>query len=664
MPIASPLFDLMPFPCLVTRDGRIETVNAAGRKLGFSDEPLDAQLGGEILALARRASRLGLAARVTDHECTIAGRPFHLSVTIQPYAMESGGGAVLFLDDITQLMETTDELARTVIDTEIVNRRLDRTVAVLSTLAHFGADLLQVFVAEQALVLLETTLIETRLFEDVRVTARGAEPAETDADAARAILAEGGPDAEWRSGRRLALPIAGRDTVHGFVSVRYAEGDDEAPLIDIKPFVAITAFTLDNIALYRDLLDSLGDLTLRNRVARALQESHSRGEIEGRLSALAHEHLSATWFRLVARGARLDESPEGMEELARLAFEGHAVKRALPGGAGLCVPVRLSSPGHADHPVHAALAVHAAGRAAFEDRVLELFLALADLVAIALRNLRMYDDLRAHNVAVQYLNEELAKTVVDLKAASEMKTRFVSTVSHEFRTPLTAITSYVETLIEAGETLEAETRRSFLEVVRDEAERLTRLINQLLELSRLQARDRPLAREPVSMRAIANRVAGMLKPVAERKRIRLEVTEGPHEGALLGDPDALLQVCLNLVGNGIRYTLPGGSVEIAVEEDERLIYTRVRDTGIGIPEDSLDAIFSEFYTVSQTRAKLAREADERKGGEETSAGTGTGLGLSIAKAIIERHGGRIGVSSNVGVGSEFIVTFDRRGGAA
>jgi len=121
-------------------------------------------------------------------------------------------------------------------------------------------------------------------------------------------------------------------------------------------------------------------------------------------------------------------------------------------------------------------------------------------------------------------------------------------------------------------------------------------------------------------------------------------------------------VLLNLTGNSIRYTMPGGIVEIRVEEDDKMVYTHVKDTGIGIPQDSLDAIFSEFYTVTQTRASLARESGNSEVEKEILGAEGTGLGLSIAKAIVERHGGVIRVKSKVGIGSEFIVALQRRGG--
>jgi len=108
--------------------------------------------------------------------------------------------------------------------------------------------------------------------------------------------------------------------------------------------------------------------------------------------------------------------------------------------------------------------------------------------------------------------------------------------------------------------------------------------------------------------------------------------------------------------------MPGGIVEIRVEEDDKMVYTHVKDTGIGIPQDSLDAIFSEFYTVTQTRASLARESGNSEVEKEILGAEGTGLGLSIAKAIVERHGGVIRVKSKVGIGSEFIVALQRRGG--
>jgi signal transduction histidine kinase len=125
---------------------------------------------------------------------------------------------------------------------------------------------------------------------------------------------------------------------------------------------------------------------------------------------------------------------------------------------------------------------------------------------------------------------------------------------------------------------------------------------------------------------------------------------------VIGDPDALLQVLVNLLGNAARYTPAGGRIELQVTGDVDFAYIRVKDTGIGIPSDSLDAIFSEFYTVPQARIETAGESSRV---ETVTGGTGTGLGLSIACAIVERHGGSIAVTSEIGAGSTFTVTLPR-----
>jgi two-component system phosphate regulon sensor histidine kinase PhoR len=268
----------------------------------------------------------------------------------------------------------------------------------------------------------------------------------------------------------------------------------------------------------------------------------------------------------------------------------------------------------------------------------------------------MYNDLKAHNVAVQYLNEELSSAVDDLKAANEMKSRFVSIVSHEFRTPLTSILSYADTLHDGFESIDASTTRSFLSVIKEETARLTRLINQLLDLSRIQARDRPLARESVRLADLVARLDRAIRPVVTAKALVFEQEITLDAGAVIGDPDALLQVLVNLLGNAARYTPAGGRIELQVTGDTDFAYIRVKDTGIGIPPDSLDAIFSEFYTVPQARIETAGESAHV---EIVTGGTGTGLGLSIACAIVERHGGSITVASEIGAGSIFTVTLPR-----
>lgn len=408
---------------------------------------------------------------------------------------------------------------------------------------------------------------------------------------------------------------------------------------------------VESEAISHELRETLRELSFRNRVGRALQETRSVEDTEEVLRRLLGEYLPLSWFGLIT-DATARRHPPALANAVANAFRGHLTAQATEGGAALAVPVRLSGVGsEAATAVYCVVAALSPVPTAFTGRQRDLLLATIDLAAIALRNTRLYQDVRAHSVAVEFLNEELARTISDLKAANAMKSRFVSIVSHEFRTPLTSIASYVDTLLAEDETLDAATRRSFLGVIRQETSLLTKLINQLLGLSRIQAHDTPLERVKVDARTLVDRAIDMLRPLAVRKSIALGWERGDEEAELTGDPDALTQVFINIIANAIRYTPAGGRVDLSVASNRDFVYILVRDTGIGIPADCLDHIFDEFFTVERTD----RVAEEEEGDRHT------GLGLAIAKAFVERHGGRIEVKSTLGVGSEFGIRLPRKG---
>lgn len=663
MPTSAPLrVDSLPVPFLRVCDGRVGYANPAAAALGFRESLSLNEAAPELAEAARIAAEERRAMRLPEVVCRLDGRARTLSCALEPL---DENACAIFLTDMTAASELTDDLAQSVIEAEVANRRLNRNVSVLSTLASLGSDLARATTAAETLSRLERSLRSTDAFAyvDLAIDEASLERSHVAAAAretALRILA--GEVVEDQPEFPVLVPVRGRDRVHAVIIAVPQPALEDEPLPDLQPFASLTAFTLDNILLYRDLIESLQDLAFRNRVARELQQALSPQEIEQRLAELLPAYLPIAWFGLITAHEERDY-PAHIAEPIRAALRGHlGVHDGIDGG-WICVPVRLSGPlTRADRDVYGVFAATSGRRGTFTGRGKELFLALADLAAVPLRNVRMFNDLRAHNVAVQYLNEELARTIRELKAANEMKSRFVSIVSHEFRTPLTSIACYVDTLAQEYADLDPATATKFLGVVREETERLTRLINQLLDLSRIQARDRPLAQEPVDVGEVARSAAAALTPVADRKGLGLTV-EAPEEPAMVnGDADGIYQVILNIASNAIRYT-QDGDVRVAVAEEPDFVYIRITDSGIGIPADSLDAIFSEFYTVQQTRAQMAAEESDRVAGAG-AGGSGTGLGLSIARAIVEQHGGVIQVRSRVGTGSTFTVMLPKRAAGA
>jgi len=242
----------------------------------------------------------------------------------------------------------------------------------------------------------------------------------------------------------------------------------------------------------------------------------------------------------------------------------------------------------------------------------------------------------------------IAITVQDITrevALNEAKSQFISNVSHELRTPLFNIKSFIETLHEYGDELSQEERREFLETTNHETDRLTRLVNDVLDLSRLESN----RRYQFSDVEIAQPIEQILRTYqlnARDKKIKLEHDIEADLPPVQGNYDLLLQVFGNLVGNALKFTEAGGCVAIRAyrlppqshtEQLDEFVRVEIADTGIGIAQEDQDAIFDRFFRVENRVHTLE----------------GTGLGLSIVKNIVEKHSSRVHIISEVGVGTTF-----------
>jgi two-component system phosphate regulon sensor histidine kinase PhoR len=233
----------------------------------------------------------------------------------------------------------------------------------------------------------------------------------------------------------------------------------------------------------------------------------------------------------------------------------------------------------------------------------------------------------------------LMHDVSDWRRLERMRSEFVANVSHELRTPITAVKGFSETLLD-GAMHDPDITKQFLQIIHDEADRLTRLVTDLLELSKIESGHAPFRFAKTDLVKLAERTVARYTHQAEQAglTLRAELPQEPVEG--LVDGDRIAQVLINLVGNAIAYTPAGGEVVVAVEGSLDGAVLEVRDTGIGIPSEDLPRLFERFYRVDKAR-------DRRSGG--------TGLGLAIVKHIVEGHGGRVQVNSTVGKGSTFRV---------
>jgi len=231
--------------------------------------------------------------------------------------------------------------------------------------------------------------------------------------------------------------------------------------------------------------------------------------------------------------------------------------------------------------------------------------------------------------------------ISEMRRLEKIRREFVANVSHELRTPLTSIRGFIETFL-SGKVTEPSRSREFLERMEEDAVRLTKLIDDLLDLSRIEARESSLNREPLVLADLVDKVLVSLKPCLESKDITVENHLAEcRDLCVLADADALKQVFVNLLDNAVKFNKPGGKVILRAGRQKGHAVISVEDTGCGIPEAMQERVFERFF-----RADPARSRDLG----------GTGLGLSILKHIVEAHGGKVSCTSRLDYGSTFTVT--------
>jgi two-component system phosphate regulon sensor histidine kinase PhoR len=229
--------------------------------------------------------------------------------------------------------------------------------------------------------------------------------------------------------------------------------------------------------------------------------------------------------------------------------------------------------------------------------------------------------------------------ISEIKRLERARRDFIANISHEFKTPLTAIQGFAETLLD-GAVEDTENRIGFLEIIRDHARRLSRLTEDLLKLAQIEAGQLPYDSHFVSVEEIVKPCLNTMQVKAGKKNLTLEADYRNDLPKLFGDYQAFHEILENLLDNAVRYSPPGGVVKIGAVVEGNEIVLSVADNGIGIPKVDQDRIFERFY-----RADTARS---RESG-------GTGLGLSIVKHLVKAQGGRIRVESEVGIGSTFFI---------
>ncbi len=234
--------------------------------------------------------------------------------------------------------------------------------------------------------------------------------------------------------------------------------------------------------------------------------------------------------------------------------------------------------------------------------------------------------------------------ITGLRHLEKIRQEFVANVSHELRTPVSSIKGYAETLLE-GALDDKENAMDFLKIIHSDSERLARLIDDLLDLSKIESGKLKSTLKQCAVEPIIKRVVSSLNKQAKDKSIKIQTDIPKNMSDVLADEARIAQILLNLINNAIKYTQEGGEVTISAKEKEGLVQVDVTDTGIGILEQDIPRIFERFYRVDKARS---RELG------------GTGLGLSIVKHIVHAHNGQVSVQSVLGQGSVFSFTIHKK----
>ena len=237
-------------------------------------------------------------------------------------------------------------------------------------------------------------------------------------------------------------------------------------------------------------------------------------------------------------------------------------------------------------------------------------------------------------------NELLKRANKKLMELDKLKSDFVSMVSHELKTPLTPMKTSAEFLLQNDP--DVNVRREMLELIVRNIDRQTRMVNDMLDISRIESGNMRFRKEMLDIGEIINSAIETMKKQSEEKKINITTDIPTDLLKINADKDKLIQVFINLLSNALKFTPNGGNVEIKANESEKYIEVCVKDDGIGIPCDKIDKIFNKFYQIDNTSARPYG---------------GSGLGLAITKSIMEGHGGTIRAKSTPGEGSIFILTF-------
>ena len=264
-----------------------------------------------------------------------------------------------------------------------------------------------------------------------------------------------------------------------------------------------------------------------------------------------------------------------------------------------------------------------------EERTRQLQEKVGELNRTRTSSLKILEELQAAKRELEMVNREF-------KEMDEIRMKFIGTVSHELKTPLTAIKANIDFLLSEKEGRIPENLKPYLITIQRNTARIEMRMDQMLDLSRIKSDRLLFNREQILLSEVMGGYINEVTPVEKNLSLHVDI---PPDLSIFADRNALHDIFINLLSNAFKFTGEGGRVSILAGQRDRFILVEIKDTGMGIPEDKLQMIFDEFYQV--------------EGGKHG----GTGLGLAIAKRLVEEHGGNIWVESQLGKGSTFFFTF-------
>ena len=486
--------------------------------------------------------------------------------------------------------------------------------------------------------------------------------------------------AAWGGGSGLSIPIHSSTGVAGILSLLFTDERvfDPGFRDSIRSLAAQAGLAHELIAARDDLRRAAADAEAQRRIATAFFDVATRLATVTEEDAVPRELVNAICAATGAATAgvalRIGDTNEfsikategvSAEQAAALASmpitsENYPELGALIDGQVLAgtdrsdSAVRLQLGGGAAAPIitdgkmRGFLSITVAPGESFDvDGWRELAMGFASVAATALARaqavaeLRQQRELLASSVAERTV--QLRGAIEELRSASEAKTDFLANVSHELRTPLTAILGFTEVLIRGDDGPLNPRQHEDMTTVLSSGRRLLALIDDLIDISRIEGNRLELETRPLDLGPLLSGVVEELRALAGAKGIGLTLIPSVDELTIVGDGVRLHEVFLNLVSNAVKFTQPGGTVrvvagvEASAAGDDPQVRVDVIDTGIGVPEDERERIFEKFHRIA---------------GPEYP---GTGLGLSIARELIVRHGGKLTVDSTVGLGSRFSV---------